>query len=183
MRALPCSLALLVLLALPAMHGCASQGPPSDEFDGEVIDELSTDQGSASGITWTGSYASSFTTTSCDCPTLTLDGGSIDVCALVERSEAQLELTQADGFLVVTIAAAMLTGAIEAEGDFVVAGRQDLSTLLGPTELLGRMDGMLELAQGQARLSGNVGQRLIGEFAGEAVDCRWLGKVEAMRID
>lgn len=174
---LPCTLALLATLA------CAGQDPPRDELDPAGIDELSTEQGSASGSMWTGTYASTFTTDSCDCPTYTIQGEPLDACSLVEQAVMQFEVVQADGFLVVDIGESMLTGAIEADGSFVVGGRQDLTTLLGQLDRIGRMDGSLELVDGEVRFSATAGQRLIGEFAGDSIDCRWLGRVEAVRVE
>ncbi|MFV8748920.1 hypothetical protein ACNOYE_00055 [Nannocystaceae bacterium ST9] len=166
-----------------ATFACAGSDEPPDELSGAVIDELATDQGSASGSAWSGIYAAEFSKTSCDCPTLDIDGMPLDVCSLVVQNQAEIELTQADGFLVVEIGStmAMLTGAIEADDGFVVAGHQNLSTVVGVIELLGRIDGSLEMVDGVAWMSGDLGQRVIGEFAGTEVDCRWIGEVSASR--
>jgi hypothetical protein len=174
--ALPCSLVLLTTLA------CA-EDPPADELDLEGIRELSSEQGSATGNEWTGTYASSITTESCDCPSVALAGTTIDLCSMIIATPFELELTQADGFLLVPLGDAMLTGAIEADDSFVIAGEHDLSTLLGPIQLLGRMDGTLRWEGDEAKLSASVGQRLIGEVAGDTIDCRALGQVEATRIE
>jgi hypothetical protein len=170
------------LALLLATLGC-SQDEPRDELDAAVIDELAAEQGSASGVAWTGSYSSTFMSDSCDCPTVTIQDAPVDLCSLVEQVSLQLDLVQADGFLVATTTETMLTGAIAADGEFVIAGRANLATVLGPIDRLSRMDGILELVAGDARLSATAGQRLIGEFAGEAIDCRWLGRVEAVRIE
>ncbi len=175
MRPLACSLVLLAGLA------CTAPQPP-DDLDPEVIDELSAEQGSASGTTWTGTYSSTFTTESCDCPTVTLQDSSVDLCMFVEQASVDFALTQADGFLFVDVAGTMLTGAIEADGSFVVAGKQDLSSLIGPIDRLSRMDGNLEMVDGMAQFSATAGQRLIGEYLDEPIDCRWLGSVEATRL-
>jgi hypothetical protein len=179
MRSSIAALALLTTLA------CAGSDEPPDELSGAVIDELSTDQGSASGSAWSGTYSAEFTATSCDCPTFDVEGMPLDVCSLVVQNEAEIEVTQADGFLVVEIesAMAMLTGAIEADDGFVVAGHQNLSTVVGELELLGRIDGGLEIVDGGARMSGEYGQRVIGEFAGTGIDCRWIGGVSASRVE
>jgi hypothetical protein len=170
-------------LVLLAALGCASQDQPRDELDPQVIDELSTEQGSATGTAWSGTYASTFTTDSCDCPTIELQGSAIDLCMLVALAPTQFDLTQGDGFLYGNVAGAMLTGAIEADGSFVIAGRQNLSTFIGQVERLGRMDGSLEIVDGQARLSASAGQRLIGEYGGDSIDCRWLGQVSGTRVE
>jgi len=186
-RALPCSLACL-LMSIAAALGCGSS-EPSDELDPGVVDELASNQGSASGSGWTGSYTTSFTSTSCDCPTLEVQGQSLDLCSLVEQAPTSIELSQAEGFLVVVLATdmspsdAMLTGAIEADASFVVAGHRNASTLLGSVELLARIDGTLESIEGQAKLQGSAGQRLIAEFANEPIDCRWLGTLEGTRVE
>ncbi len=173
---------LLALFALTTT-ACATQADPRDDLDPELIFELASDQGSATGSAWSGSYASEFTTTSCDCPSVEVEGMNLDLCSLVAFLPTELELTQTGGFLLVPLAEGMLTGAIESDGEFVIAGGQDISSLLGPTQLLGRMDGTLELVGGQARLEASAQQRLIAELAGDAIDCRWRGDVVATRMD
>lgn len=173
---------LSLLVPTLLLVGCAPDEPERDPLDPDTIRELSTEQGSATGSAFSGSYSVTVTTHSCDCPSFELDGEMIDVCTLVATlADAQLELVQADGFLVVSTEQAMLTGALEADGSFIVAGEQDQSTLLGPAKLLGRMDGTLETLAATTTLTSTAAQRLIGELSGAQVDCRWTGQVDGTK--
>ena len=72
-----------------------------------------------------------------------------------------------------------LTGPIDADGSFSVAGLHDVSTIAGPLELIGRLDGSVD--GDDALATGDAAQRLIGELSGEPIDCRWTGEFVAER--
>src|SRR5690606_25619448 len=94
-----------------------------------------------------------------------------------------LQLVEGSGLLGLSSAQipefGLLSGAIEADGAFVVAGTQDLSNLAGSLEALRRMDG--NFAANDAAAEGSVAQRLLGEVPGRAIDCRWIGSFDATR--
>lgn len=172
---------VIVALLVGGLLACAEQ-PAGDWLDEAVLLELAAEQGSASGSSWSGSYALELGTTSCDCPSVALEGETIELCSLVELATGELELSHADGFVVAPFGEGMLSGPVEADGSFALASVQDVSTLLGPTKLLARIEGTLGLVEGGATLRGEAGQRLVGELAGDAIDCRWLGTVDATRL-
>lgn len=161
--------------------GCSPGSEPLDPLDRELIAELATAQGSASGDARSGAFTIAFTTDSCDCPSVEFDAQTIDLCTLVSLGELPAELVEGSGFLGISNEglALLLTGAIESDGSFIVAGTQDISTLASPLEALRRMDGQFspsnDLAEGWA------GQRLLGELATQAIDCRWTGSFVATR--
>jgi hypothetical protein len=173
-RPLPFALALAVLLALGA--GCIGDEGDGDPLDRDHIDALARAQGSASGNARSGPISLALATETCDCPTVELDAQPVDLCALVYSpfDSAMPTLSEGSGVLGLTLDAILLTGAIDADGRFVIAGIQDLSNLGGSLELLRRMDGQFEA--GDARAEGWAGQRLVGELVvGERIDCRWIG--------
>lgn len=167
--------------ALLAGSGCAA-GEPSDPLDPALIRELSTAQGSASGSARAGAWRFGFTTAACDCPELALDGQSLALCELATLRPLDATVSEFDGHLIVEFPAAVLsalTGPIDADGSFSVAGLHDVSTIAGPLELIGRLDGSVD--GGDALATGDAAQRLIGELSGEPIDCRWTGEFVAER--
>jgi hypothetical protein len=168
--------ALAYTLALaPA---CADE-PPVDPLDPELIRELSLALGSAVGDTHNGSWQFEFELENCDCPSVQLDGQTQDLCKLVQFMPGELQISQVDGLLAIPIGPTTLTGAIESDGTFVVASQHDATTLLGPLESLARIDGQFNANSTHA--DGSVAQRLLGEIAGEPLDCRWTGSFVAQR--
>lgn len=177
--ALPCA-ALCSALAGPAL-GCQA-AEPSDPLDPDRLQELGMEQGSASGSARSGGWTFVFTPSSCDCPTVEVEQASVELCELASLRPIDADLIELDGLLIVELPAAMLsalTGPIDADGGFSVAGRHDASSVTGPLELLGRIDGRFEADD--ARAAGDAAQRLLGELAGVSVDCRWMGEFSAER--
>ncbi|PRQ02127.1 hypothetical protein ENSA5_25860 [Enhygromyxa salina] len=163
--------------------GCADADPlDADPLDAELIRELSMGQGSATGDARSGPWQFTFETESCDCPSFEFDGQTQDLCALAGYVALDLELIEGSGVLAIPTGpgaeAGVLTGAIESDGSFDLASRHDAATVAGPLESLQRMDG--EFRDGNTRAMGWAGQRLIGEAAGSAVDCRWIGSFDAV---
>ncbi|HLT34699.1 MAG TPA: hypothetical protein VK034_00405 [Enhygromyxa sp.] len=160
-------------LILAASAGCSSSDEPIDPLDRELVRELSLAQGTASGSAHAGTFTIEFSTDHCDCPNLEFDGQTVDICTLAELGgEASVELTEGSGVLAITAASISLTGAIEPDGSFMVAEIRNHTTLAGPIELLRRLDGQFSDAN---TASGWAGQRVLGELAGDNVDCRWIG--------
>ncbi|NVB40768.1 hypothetical protein G6O69_23210 [Pseudenhygromyxa sp. WMMC2535] len=173
--ALPALAALLVLAACPGETA-------SDPLDPELVSELSGTQGSAEGSGYAGSWRMSATQHECDCPSVEFDGDPIDLCILADLgafSNLELEIGQVDGYLGATLPSdIVLTGPVEANGAFTLAGVRNLSTAAGTLQAIIRIDGSfpdLDNAEGDAA------QRFVGEFATEAVDCRWQGELSAER--
>jgi hypothetical protein len=170
----PRSPALATLLATAL--ACADE---LDPLDPDLIRELSLERGSAVGDVHGGAWAFEFELATCDCPSVEVDGQTQDLCAFAQFWPGELQVSQADGLLAIPIDPITLTGAIESDGSFVVASRHDASTLLGPLESLARIDGQFKASSTQA--DGSVAQRLLGDLAGEPLDCRWTGSFVATR--
>jgi hypothetical protein len=170
--------ALLGVLTCTLALACADE-PQIDPLDPELIHELSLARGSASGNLHDGLWQFEFELEDCDCPSVELDGQTQDLCALAVFIPDALQVTHTDGLLVIPIGPATTTGAIENDGTFVVASRHDASTLLGPLSSLARIDGQFDAASTHA--NGSVAQRLLGELAGEPLDCRQSGSFTATR--
>lgn len=169
-----CRAVAAVLLTFGA--GCESE--PVDPLDPELIHELAIERGTASGDARSGSYDFALAVDTCDCPTFDYQGQPFDLCQLREVGNIHAELTESDGALVMTSAFGLFTGAIEADGSFVVTGVEDLSTAAGPLEWLHRIDGQFSSDDSAA---GWLGQRLIGEVPGQRIDCRWIGSFALTR--
>ena len=151
-----------------------------DPLDPEVIRELAATQGSATGDERSGAWTFAFEQRSCDCPSFEIDGALLDLCALLNLVSVEVELVEGSGWLGVSGPGfALLTGAIEADGGFVVGGREDLSNLGAGLEALRRLDG--DFANHDGSAVGFAAQRLIGEVPGRAVDCRWRAEFVAER--
>lgn len=174
-------LALLVALAgaLGLALACADE-PEVDPLDPELIRELSLARGSAVGDSYDGLWQFEFEMGSCDCPSVELDGQTQELCELVVFVPDELQVSHTDGLLAIPIGPITSTGAIESDGSFVVASSHDASTLLGPLESLARIDGQFD-ADG-VHADGSVAQRLLGELAGEPLDCRRTGSFVATRL-
>jgi hypothetical protein len=174
----PRSPALVLLAALAVGLACADE-PELDPLDPELIRELSLERGSAVGDVHAGAWAFEFELAACDCPSVEVDGQTEDLCTTARFLPGELQVSQADGLLAIPIDPITLTGAIESDGSFVIASRHDASTLLGPLESLARIDGQFDDSSTHA--DGSVAQRLLGELAGEPLDCRWTGSFVATR--
>jgi hypothetical protein len=167
---------LALLLAVGA--GCGAGSEPVDPLDRELVRELSLAQGTASGDAHSGSFELQLSVDACDCPSLEVDGETVDLCTIAEFGSVQTELLEGSGVLAISSPVAF-TGAIETDGSFVIAGIEDLSTVAGPLESIRRMDGQFsddDSAQGW------VGQRVVGEIPGQDIDCRWTGSFVLTRM-
>jgi hypothetical protein len=169
--------ALTATLALAAALACADE--PVDPLDPDLIRELSLERGTAVGNVHGGTWAFEFELADCDCPNIEVNGATIILCGAVDFVPGELQVSQADGLLAIPIDPITLTGAIESDGSFVVASRHDASALLGPIESLARIDGQFDASSTHA--DGSVAQRLLGDLAGDPLDCRWTGSFTATR--
>jgi hypothetical protein len=172
-----CRLIAAVILTVGA--GCGDGSEPIDPLDPELVRELAVAQGSASGDAHAGSHELTLRLDSCDCPSVEYEGQSIDLCTIGSVGTLAAELSEGSGVLAISTELGLFTGAIEANGSFVVAGITDLSTLVGPLEAVRRMDGNFSDAGDSAE--GWAGQRLIGELPNQSIDCRWIGSFALAR--
>jgi hypothetical protein len=174
----PPALALLVALSGTGAIACADV-TEVDPLDPELIRELSLERGSATGDVHAGLWTFEFESATCDCPSIEVDGQTQDLCELSLFVPSQLQVSHSDGLLAIPIDPITLTGAIESDGSFVVASLHDASTLLGPLESLARIDGQID--ESSAHADGSTALRLLGELAGEPLDCRRTGSFTATR--
>ena len=165
-------------MVLAGELGCAGESEV-DPLDPELIRELSLARGSAMGDVHGGAWAFEFEPETCDCPSIEVGGQTQDLCELAPFVPDELQVIHTDGILAIPIDPITLTGAIESDGTFVVASLYDASTLLGPLESLARIDGQIDASSTHA--DGSVAQRLLGELAGEPLDCRQTGSFTATR--
>lgn len=180
MRCGATSLAAGIAAAILAVGvGCGEGSEPIDPLDPELVRELALAQGSASGDAHAGSYQLQLEVDHCDCPSVSYEGQTIDLCTISSADALTTELSQGSGVLAISTAIGLFTGAIETNDSFVVAGITDLSTLAGPLESLRRMDGQFSGDGDSAE--GWAGQRLLGELADQSIDCRWIGSFALTR--
>lgn len=172
-----CRRVLVACLTIAA--ACRADDGTDDPLDRELLAKLAVAQGSASGDARSGTYSLSFETEACDCPSVEVDGQAVDLCALASFGELSATVVEGSGVLGISTDIPLLSGAIEADGSFVIAGTQDISALASPLEALRRMDGHFSGANDRAE--GWAGQRLAGELATEPLDCRWTGSFVATR--
>lgn len=164
----------VAVLLLAASVGCGDDEP--DPLDRELLRELSLAQGTASGSARSGSFTLEFSTDSCDCPSVAIDGQSYDICTLARLADAEAQASEGSGVLAITpgnqVTLDVLTGAIESDGRFDIAQIHDATALIGKLEALRRMAGEFS---DENTAAGWAGQRLIGELVDQPVDCRWIG--------
>lgn len=170
-----------VFMLMLVLGGCSEGGPVEvDPLDAELIRELSMAQGDHAGSDHGGAWSLELEPGECDCPSVDLDGAPVSLCELGALSVAEpivVEIVEGSGVLAIPTGPdapfGVLTGAVWADGSFDVAARHDATTLVGPLEVLTRLDG--QFSEDGAVASGWAGQRLIGDILGEAVDCRQIG--------
>jgi hypothetical protein len=168
------------VVGLACVLGLAcADAPELDPLDRELIRELSLERGSAVGDQHGGTWSFEFQVDDCDCPSVEVDGLSYDLCELVPFVPADVQVTHANGLLAVSFGQITATGAIESDGSFIVASLHDESTVIGPLESLARLDGQFD--QDSTSAEGWAGQRLIGDLAGDPLDCRRTGTFVAHR--
>jgi hypothetical protein len=86
--------------------------------------------------------------------------------------------------MILAIPDAELSGPVESDGAFVVAGVSDLSSFVGELEILMRMDGDFDRpAQGSDTLDGILQQRVVGSVLGESIDCSASYEYAGVRVE
>ena len=170
------SLALALALA-----GCSAADPgETDPLDAELIREVSMGQGDLSGSPHSGIWAVEFGTLECDCPDVNIGGDPTSLCELGLQSTSEpveIELIEGSGVLAMRMGDppwfGTWTGAVHSDGSYDVAARHELTLLVDPFEVLTRLDG--QFSDDGSQTSGWVGQRYLGSFLGDPIDCRQTG--------
>jgi hypothetical protein len=172
---------LLLALASAGSAACKAGNGDGDPLSADAIDSISQEEGDAEGTEWSGTYLTTFTLLSCDCPTVELQMGGMpvdfDICEAVDFApndgSSPATLLQTDGLLLFTLEdAGQMTGPIQSNGEFSVGSRVNLDSLVFENEFLGRIDGELDDDDGPAHFTALYQQRVVAEYLGEDIDCR-----------
>lgn len=153
--------------------GACPQDQPADPLDPHALAELAKDGGDAEGDALSGRYAVAGAPAACDCP----ERMGVDLCApefaALTGLTGLVEVTQVDGFMtwipVAGGATLGMSGALDRDGAFVLAGLYDLGSLLSTGDIYARLEGAFA---GDRSITGAVDYRLLGELADGPVDCR-----------
>ncbi len=168
-------------MAIALLAGC-SEPAPVDPLDPEVVQEAAEAEGDARGAERSGTFAVTLGAASgCDCPpVMQVDLCVNDLTTLAEMGGA-VTLTQSDGFLVLTedMGLLNLSGALQASGEFDVAGIYGFGSVLGELGLYVRLVGRFTSAD---RFTGTVASRALGDLDDEDIDCRNDVEVIGTRI-
>lgn len=145
---------------------------PNDPLDPDVIKEAAEAEGDARGTDYSGRFSITLDDTgACDCPEI----AGMDLChnelTTVATTGGSVTLTQNDGYLVLSEDAGILslTGAIDADDSFDLAGIYSFGAVVGDANLYVHLLGAFS---SHDRFSATLHSRTQGTYNGEAVDCR-----------
>ena len=179
-RARPQLVALALAMALSSSLNC--QQPPEDPLELGLLAELALERGSGSGRAHAGTWILDLEAHECDCPPIEVDEISADICALSRSAGLSAEIQEGGGALALLLGVngelGLVSGAIESDASFDLAGRHDAMTILGPLVIHRRLIGSFGSTD---QAEGWVGHRFIAEIAGERIDCRSTGEFTATR--
>lgn len=161
--------AVLCVLSL----GACPNDQPRDPLDPDLLVELAEAGGDGRGEALTGRYLTGAQVVDCDCP----QRMGVDLCgsgtAQLLGLDGPAEVVQTGGWLTFSPEAALLpwalSGAVERDRSFVLAGVSALAVGLFTIRLHARVDGEFD---DQRRLDGELAHRLLGELPDGPVDCR-----------
>jgi hypothetical protein len=153
--------------------GACPNDQPGDPLDPDLLVELAEAGGDGRGEALTGRYLTAATVLDCDCP----QRMGVDLCgggtAQLIGLDGPAAVVQTGGWLTFTPEAALLpwalSGAVERDRSFVIAGVSALAVGLFTIRLHARVDGEFDA---QRRLDGELAHRLLGELPDGPVDCR-----------
>jgi len=177
----PIPASICVWLSALALAGSSCAEAEPDPLDPELLRPLATARGSGSGSAHAGGWGFGFDPGACDCPTVEVDDGEIDLCDLARLGSLGATISEASGLLAIEFPASNFgaySGAIDEDGSFVVARIHDASTAVGPLTILGRLDGTFTSLD---QAEGSAAQRLVGELLDRDVDCRWTTSFVSQR--
>lgn len=189
-----------LVLAFAGLCVSACGGEPPDPLDPDAVSKVGNQPGTGRGSTFSGTYDTRVVLTDCDCPTLTAedfpDGGAslgidpddeIDLCEQIEVfydrppiEGGTVDIDQVDGQIFWPEWIPVMSGPVESDGEFVVAGYEDFSQSFFDAEVVSRVDGRHIDAN---RFTGALRERLIGELPGLPIDCRATHQIDGTRIE
>lgn len=137
--------------------------------------------GTATGTQASGAYELEMLTVACHgtCPVIHLHGFSAPTCDVNELDDAELEVTQTDGALVMNadgLVVDRLTGGIDADGSYRVGAYGTEAG--GEVAVLVRSTGQLAGAQ----FTGMSEARMVGLIGSTRVDCTTIYEVTGARV-
>lgn len=168
-RRLPARSAVLCAL----FPGACPDDQPQDPLDPDLLVALAEAGGHGRGEALSGRYFTVGEVLECDCP----PSMGVDLCgggaAQLIGLDGPAEVVQVDGWLTFTPQAAVLpwalSGAVERDRSFALAGLSALAIGLFTIDLHVRFDGEFDPDR---RLHGELAHRLLGELPDGPVDCR-----------
>ena len=134
-----------------------------DRLDPHWANDIGKDQGNAVGDQYSGEYAYDLSLTTCDCPVVAWDelniedpaglpieeGENVDACGILwdldamqpPQANTQVTVVHTDGTVAWPHWFPALSGPIDEDGSFIVAGTGDLSQILARAELVTLVEG------------------------------------------
>lgn len=144
----------------------------ADPLDPDEVKQAAQAEGDAQGVDRSGVYYVELGMASgCDCPPVMM----VDLCTndltTLASTGGFVTLTQSDGYLVISEQAGLLnlSGALQADGAFDLAGVYGFGSVLGELGVYVRLTGRFT---DDEHFTANVSSRALGDFDDEAIDCR-----------
>jgi hypothetical protein len=162
---------LPVLCAL--FLGACTDDPPLDPLDPSELERLAEDGGDGRGEALTGFYLTAHEVLACDCP----QRMGVDLCGPQAATLIGLNgpsgVVQIDGYMTFepewSSLSWALSGAIDRDGGFVLAGISGVALGLTALGVYSRFDGAFA---GDRTFAGELAYRLRGDLPDGRVDCR-----------
>jgi hypothetical protein len=149
--------------------GTASCGSAPDELDPRVVAELAREHGDAVGYEVTGPVAGWVVVESCGCAEAERPTASLcTVAGLSAGDEVAIpfEVVQSNGFLVAYAPLITASGALQADGSFVLGSVVNLAQTILTGHVVTRVDGAATpLPTGGFRFEAEIRQRIRASFA------------------
>lgn len=162
---------LATTAALTLLLACQTTEPP-DPLDPEVIKEAAEAQGDAKGTDHSGRYDITVdSTAACDCPAI----AGMDLCnnelTTLASAGGSVSIVQSNGSLVLSEDAELLslTGSIDADGSFDLAGIYGFGGVVGEISVLVHLIGGFS---SEDKFSATLHSRAEGKYQGDPIDCR-----------
>lgn len=162
----------LSVLCVLSLDACADE-QPRDPLDPAALERLAEDGGDGRGEALTGIYLTATEVLACDCP----QRMAVDLCgpqaAALLGLDGPSAIVQVDGYMTFQPEFGSLpwalSGAIDRDGEFVLAGLSGIA--LGPSSLgmYARLDGAFA---DDRTFVGELSHRLAGELPDGPIDCR-----------
>lgn len=145
---------------------------PADPLDPDVVKAAAEAQGDAKGAEYSGRYKITVdSTAACDCPAI----AGMDLCnnelTTLASAGGSVTIIQSNGSLVLSEDAELLslTGSVNADGSFNLAGIYGFGGVVGKISVLVHLIGGFS---SDDKFSATLHSRAEGEYQGDPIDCR-----------